>query len=244
MFTLYLNIVTFILVLIVNFFAETIPLNDQTTGEISNKLDVILTPAGFTFSIWIVIYILVGIWVFRQIPSNRRNLRLYRATSPYFIISNLLNCAWIFLWHYEQFLASVIIMLLLLLSLIFVYQRIHKAEHDFIDLFPFSIYLGWITVATFVNIAYYVKYLGWNGFGLSMTLWSFIILIMIAVITILFRLYQNDWAYPLVISWSLIGIGVSNLQTHTFIAYFSFFLALLIVILLPFIKERKRSYWR
>lgn len=186
MISFLLNMVTFILVIIVNIFSEILPLNDQTTGEVSNKIDVLITPSGFTFWIWILIYILCGIWVFRHFPYNRINLKLYQKSSPYFIISNILNCTWVFLWHYEQFFASVIVIMLLLLTLIVLYMTIQKTEHSSIDLVPFSLYLGWISIATLVNIAYYLKYIGWNGFGIPMTLWAILTLIVMVIITFYF----------------------------------------------------------
>ena len=138
MFALILNIFTFILTIIVNAYSNILPLNNQTTGEISNKLDVLVTPPGYVFSIWTVIYILCGIWVIRQIPYSRRNLDVYRKSSFFFIMSNLLNATWLFLWHYEQFFASVIVMAALLITLIALYTSIQRTSHTLMDLLHFQ----------------------------------------------------------------------------------------------------------
>ncbi|MHC8520420.1 hypothetical protein ACPJHQ_03015 [Rossellomorea sp. H39__3] len=69
-----LNILAFALVIVMNTLAVTLPLNNQSTGEISDRLDIMLTPAGYVFSIWSLIYLLLGIWVLRQIPKARRDL--------------------------------------------------------------------------------------------------------------------------------------------------------------------------
>ncbi len=243
MFILFLNIITFILTIVVNAFANILPLNGQTTGEISNKLDVLITPAGFTFSIWSLIYILCAIWIIRQIPSGRRQLDFYRKASPLFILSNLLNSAWIFVWHYEQFFASVIVMIALLLTLIALYITIKNEKHDLLDILPFSIYLGWISVATIVNISYYLKYIGWGGFALSDTVWTIIMLFIAAALALYFRYKEADWFYPLVFIWAFFGIGTKNLDDHQTLAYTAFALAAVILFLLPFLRKKNRNRW-
>lgn len=243
MIVLILNTLTFVLMIIVNAFSNILPLNGKTTGEISNQLDVLITPAGFTFSIWSFIYIMCTVWIIRQFPNSRRHLPLYRVTSPYFIISNLLNSAWIFLWHYEQVLASVIVMILLLLTLIMLYVNCKKVEHTLLDILPFSIYLAWISVATIVNIAYYLKYIGWNGFGLSDVIWTVCMMAVATGLAILFRYSQDDWIYPLVIGWSLFGIGMKNLDISAVVTYSAFAFAALVIIIIPFLRKKNKSSW-
>lgn len=243
MFILILNIITFMLVILVNTYSNILPLNNQTTGEVSNQLDVLITPAGITFSIWSVIYILCAVWIIRQIPKNRRNKEFYTAASPYFIVSNLLNSAWIFLWHYEQFFASVIVMVLLLITLIVLYTQIKNSDHDFFDIFPFSIYVSWISVATIVNISYYLVYVNWSGFGLPNTMWTVFMLLIAAALSLLFRYKQNDWVYSLVTIWAFSGIGLNNLNEHDFVAYTAFTLAGLILVSLPFLRKKEHSFW-
>ncbi|WP_050613988.1 tryptophan-rich sensory protein [Bacillus testis] len=241
MIALWLNIITFILVVIVNTFSETLPLNGKTTGEISSQQNVLITPAGFTFSIWSLIYLLLAIWVIRQFSRKRRNSAAYRTASPYFVAVNIFNIAWIFVWHYEQFLASVIVMILLLVSLILLYTRIKKVQHTLWDYLPFSFYLGWITVATIVNVAYYLTYIGWNGFGISDEIWTYIMLAVAAGIALAFRYAQRDWFFPLVTIWAFFGIGIKNWDSHASVAYTAFALAAILLISLPLLRKRKTS---
>ena len=243
MFALVLNIFTFIITVIVNAYSNILPLNNQTTGEVSNKLDVLVTPPGYVFSIWTVIYLLCGIWIIRQIPASRRHLDVYRKSSFFFIMSNLLNAAWLFLWHYEQFFASVIVMAALLITLIALYTSIQRTRHTLMDILPFSIYTGWISVAAIVNISYYLKYIGWGGFGLSDQLWTVIVLILGAALALLFRYVNRDWFYPLVFIWAFTGIGYRNWEEHAFVSYAAFALSAVILAAIPLLRKKKKSIW-
>lgn len=86
-----MNLFAFLLVVVVNGLANSLPLNGQTTREISNRLNVLFTPAGYVFTIWGLIYILLGIWLIRQLPRKRRDLPVYQTTSHLFVLSCLLN---------------------------------------------------------------------------------------------------------------------------------------------------------
>ena len=153
-----LTLIATVLVVLVNALANILPINGQTTGEISNRLDVLFTPAGYVFGIWGVIYFLLLIWTFRQFPSSRRDLPIYQKSTPLYLLSSVLNIAWILLWHYEFFLLTVFVMIGLLLTLIRLYHLIKNEDHSFWNLLPFSVYLGWISVATIANISFYLKY--------------------------------------------------------------------------------------
>ncbi|MBM7649581.1 hypothetical protein JOC78_002555 [Bacillus ectoiniformans] len=213
------NLLALIIVISVNAAANALPLNGQTTGEISNRLNVLFTPAGYVFSIWGFIYLLLGIWVIRQIPKERRNLPLYKQTHLLFILSCLLNIAWIFLWHYEFFAFTVLVMLAFLITLIKLYQKIEQVDFSFMDRLPFSVYLGWISVATIANISYVLKYYHWNGFGLSDTFWAILLLLIATGIAVTFRLSHRDAAFPLVFIWAFIGIAVQNWGDAAIVSY-------------------------
>jgi translocator protein len=128
----------------------------------------------------------------------------------------------------------------LLLSLIGLYQKIKKRHHTFMDLAPFSIYLGWISVATITNIAYVLKNYNWKGFGLSDLIWTIILLLAASALGVIFRFKNDDWLYPLVFVWAFIGIGVKNAEGYLQLAYLSYVLAaiLFIAVLIPLISRR------
>jgi translocator protein len=234
-----LHAIFYLLVVGVNILANALPLNGQTTGEISDKLDVLFTPAGYVFSIWGFIYILLGIWILREFPKDRRNLPLYEVTSLFFILSCLLNSAWIFAWHYEFFLVSVLLLTGLLLTLIFLYIRLQHTSPSFFDRLPFSVYLGWVSVAVIANISYYLVYIGWNGFGLSDAAWTIIMLCLASAIAIVFRIKNSDRIYPLVFVWAFIGIAVRNWSEHAAVSYTALGLTavMLVFAVIPFKRD-------
>lgn len=224
------NIIGYIFVVLINFLANYLPINGKRTGEISDSLPVLFTPAGYVFSIWLLIYVLLGIWVLRQIPKSRRNDPVYKVSFPWFLLTCLFNGSWILVWHYELFTLSVIVMIALLLSLIILYTKIKSVEHTWMDIAPFSIYLGWISVATITNIAFVLTNIGWNGFGLSDPVWTIIMMFVAAILAITFRIKNHDWLYPLVFVWSFIGIASKNSDLGNGIPIFAYSLAALIFI--------------
>jgi hypothetical protein len=210
------NVLAALLTIVFNGLANALPLNGQTTGEISDRFQVYFTPAGYVFAIWGLIYIGIIVFaVYQARPSQRENRRL-QALSYWFVLASAANIAWLFLWHYEQFPLTLVAMLVLLAALIMSYQRLRigqvnvsTAEKWSVHV-PFSIYLGWITVATIANVTILLDYLNWNGFGLSAEYWLAIVLIAALLITSIISFFRNDTAFTLVIVWAFIGIAVKN----------------------------------
>ena len=226
-----INLVFYLFVVTMNFLANYLPFNGQTSGEISDKLDVLFTPAGYVFSIWGFIYLLLALWVFRQFMGKYRKSPVYMVSFPWFALSCVFNAAWLLAWHYEYFLLSVLIIITLLLTLIVIYTNIKKADHTFFDLMPFSIYLGWVSVATIANISYYLTYIGWDGFGISDVTWTIILLLVATALAFIFAVKNKDWCYPLVFVWAFIGIGINNRASEPTITTTSYILAGIILIL-------------
>ncbi|MBC7236290.1 MAG: tryptophan-rich sensory protein [Chloroflexi bacterium] len=209
----WVNIVALLVVLVMNGLANALPLNGQTTGEISDRFDVYFVPAGYVFSIWGVIYLgLVGFAVYQVLPQQRDNPRL-RGMSYLFALSSLANVLWLVAWHYERFVLSVAIMLVLLVSLIAIYMRLGigqtvvPAAERWLVRVPFSIYLGWITVATIANVTSTLEYVGWNGWGLDEQLWAVIMIAVGWLIATAMAFSRRDVAYGLVIVWAYVGIA-------------------------------------
>ena len=207
---------SFIFAIVINGAANVLPINGQTTAEISDRFRVFVVPAGYVFSIWGLIYIgLIAYAVFQALPSQRENPRLRNTGYPV-AISGLANIAWIFLWHYEHFPWTLIAMFSLLALLIVIYLRLgigktkgSTAETWTVQI-PFSVYLGWITVATIANITDVLYFLNWDGFGISPEVWFLIVLAAVIVISGLISLTRRDIAYNLVILWALVAIAVKH----------------------------------
>lgn len=217
----FLIIVAVIATIVVNGLASALPINGQTTGEISDSFDVFFVPAGYVFSIWGLIYLgLVGYAVYQALPAQAHNRDL-RAIGPLFILSSLANIAWILLWHYEVFPLTVVVMLVLLLCLIGIYLRLDigrkqvTAGMRWLVHLPFSIYLGWITVATIANVTALLAYWEWSGWGVSPEAWTVIMLAIATVVGGLVSFTRGDIAYALVLIWAFSGIAVKHGDTSS-----------------------------
>ena len=203
----------------VNGLANALPLNGQTTGEISDKFQVFFVPAGYVFSIWGLIYVGMILYaVYQATPAQRENPRL-RRIGYLFVLSCLANVVWLFLWHYEYFLLTVVAMVSLLTLLIVIYIRlgigqvkVPAAERWLVHLL-FSVYLGWISVATIANITSVLDYLNWNQWGLSAESWTVIMLLVAVILAWAMSLIRGDVVYCLVLIWAFIGIAVKNSDT-------------------------------
>jgi len=213
------NLVTVIIALTVNILASTLPLNGQNTGEISDRFQVYFVPAGYVFAIWGIIYIgWIAFTIYQFRPSQKESPRL-RRLGYLFALSNLANAAWLFSWHYNYFGLSVVIMLILLGLLIASYLRldvnrtsVSPSERWSVDI-PFSVYLGWITVATVANVTDLLYLIAWNGFGISAPVWAVIMIVVASILGFLMTLTRKDAAYVFLLVWSFIGIAVKQAAT-------------------------------
>ncbi len=211
-------VVTVLITLVVNGLANALPLNGQNTGQISDRFNVYFVPAGYVFSIWGLIYIgLIAYAIYQALPSQRQNPRL-RATGWWIVLGGLANSAWIFLWHYNQFPVTLVAMLVLLATLIVTYLRlgigrktVSTGERWAVHL-PFSIYLGWITVATTANISDVLDFVKWDRFGIAPEIWMGIVLAAVLIIVVLMNFTRRDVAYAAVILWALAGISARQVS--------------------------------
>lgn len=210
------NLLTVLLALTVNILASTLPLNGQNTGEISDRFRVYFVPAGYVFSIWGLIYLgWIAFTIFQLLPSQKHNPRL-RRLGYLFALSNLANAAWLFCWHYNQFGLSVIVMLALLGLLLASYlrldvnrSRVAPVEYWSVDVL-FSVYLGWITVATVANVSDWLYFIGWDGFGIAAQTWAVIMLAIASLLGLAMALARRDVGYLAVLVWAFVGIAVKQ----------------------------------
>ena len=207
-----LNLLGFILVIVLNGLANALPINGYTTGELSDRYPNLFVPAGFTFSIWGVIYLLLLVFVIYQIRNwwskHRLDMSFVQKIGPWFAISCLANASWIIAWHYVQPLLALFIMFMILLSLIIIYLRlteISNVNYWAVKL-PFSVYLGWITVATIANITTVLVDAGWRGGAIPEATWAIIMLSVAAILGLVMLYRRGDIAYVAVLVWALFGI--------------------------------------
>ncbi|MDD2483409.1 MAG: tryptophan-rich sensory protein [Eubacteriales bacterium] len=212
-------VLSFLIMITANTLAVSLPLNDRLTGDISDAYPNLFAPAGITFSIWGVIYLLLAIYVFYQSGIFEKYNKPYGTHVPEmigltFTVSSLANAAWIFAWHYDKIALSLVFMILILLCLIRIttalqYETLSKREKIVIKL-PFSIYFGWITVATIANVTVLLVRYKWNRFGLPEEAWMIMMLFVGAAIATVIILKNRDKAYGLVLIWAYVGIIIKH----------------------------------
>lgn len=212
------NLVAFIATLIVNTLSNSLPLNGRTPAQLSDLYPNLFVPAGLTFSIWGIIYTWLLIFIIWQITALFSDKRLAKVApiidklSWLFVITCVLNIAWLFAWHWQFLLISVLVMLTLLLSLIRLniqvgtgFSKINSTEKWLIHA-PFGIYLGWISVATIANITAILIGNKWDGWGLSAGNWAIIMVSIGFLIATAIVILRNNVFYGLAVIWALYGI--------------------------------------
>lgn len=211
------NVAAFILMVAVNGLAgSTTLIGGQVTAEVSDANHTLITPAGYVFAIWGIIYFLLAVFVIYQMLPLQQGKAFQKQIGWLFVLSSILNIVWLFAWQYEQLPLSVLIMFLLLGSLIAMYLRLDVgrgkvavAERLAVHL-PFSTYLGWITIATIANVASMLVFVDWDGFGIAPETWATIIIVIALAIAVLVAVTRRDIAYSLVIIWAFIGIAAEQ----------------------------------
>lgn len=247
-----LNMIGLIGALVVNALANALPLNGKNTGEISDSIPNLFVPSGTTFAIWGVIYTLLIVLVAYQIVT-RNKAKIpdpIGALGIWFFISCLANGAWIFTWHWQLQIPSVIVMLVLLLSLIAMHTKSRDTEapigYRVAIILPISVYLGWITVATIANITAVLVVFEWTRFGLSEVFWTVAVLVVAIIINLLSVIIKGDPWFALVGVWALYGIytkrtmpGIEPVPAVAYTALAGMILIGVAVIVHFFVKGRR-----
>ncbi len=213
------NLAAFGVMIVLNVLSNALPINGQSMPEISAKYPSLFTPAGFTFAIWGVIYLGLLVFVIWQaLPAQRSDSRL-ASISILFKINCLMNALWLVVWHYDLIALSLLVMFAILATLILIYRRLIEdidaapfSEHLVLYL-PFSLYTGWITVATIANASVLQTANGWDDVGLSALQWTLIKLALAGAIGATMVLRFRDVVFALVVAWAAYGISVVHVAT-------------------------------
>jgi len=249
-----LNVVGLILVLTLNALANILPINGYNTGQISAFYPNFFVPAGFTFGIWSIIYIMLIGFVVCSIAATGKKMsdgakQSIKIASPFFQLTCILNSAWILLWHYLYLAASLCVMILFLVVLIMLYLKIYRFKKQLTVFMrcwihhAFVVYLAWICVATIANFTAFFVGLGWQGSPLDAKTWSIVMISIALLLGIIFVGKRKESAYGFVLSWAFFGIYASQMPVARNVGIAGAFavstlLALTITIL---IKSRKAS---
>ncbi len=203
----------------VNTLANALPINGLTTGDISNSFNVYFTPAGYVFSIWGLIYLALLVFaVYPLLPAQRQQPEFGRL-APAFCLSCCANMAWIVLWHYQQFALTLVAMVVLLGSLVWIWRQLRSDEKKVstisygFSVAPFSLYLAWISVATLANLAVVLDVYDLRPAGMSAQAWAIISIGAGTIVAFAVSRSRQDLIYLAVFVWAYIGIVVKQSAT-------------------------------
>ena len=207
---------TYLAMITMNFLANSLPLNGRRTGDISDAYPSLFTPAGLTFSIWGVIYLLLGAYVlyqlglFRDSPDTAADTALLNRVGVLFAVSSLANTAWVFAWHYDNIPLSAVLIVVTLRA-----ANLTGRRRWFVGV-PFSVYFGWTTVAVVANITVLLVSRKWDGFGFADSTWAVIMVLVAMMIGTATMLRNRDVAYGLVLIWAFVGILIRQTSADGF----------------------------
>lgn len=210
----YACLLACVVVVVINALANTLPLGGRQTGEISGLYRTLFEPAGFTFGIWGVIYVLLGLFVMYQagvLAPAGRGAAVAKLVGVPFVASCLANVAWLLAWHNNLISLSLFFMLVLFGTLLRIYLRLSKTPAvDWREMLfvrtAFSMYLGWISVALIANTAIALVSRGMMGFGILAT-WLTLAAILVAIVLGLAVLWrESDRVFAGTVAWALLGI--------------------------------------
>lgn len=241
-----INVIAYLVTVTVNTMAVVLPLNGLTTAQISDRFPVLVTPDDYVFSIWSVIYLLLALFTLYQALPGKRHDDQLRSIGYLPAVAGILNTIWIFVWHFELFALTVPVMLGLLATLIVIHVRLRSARREggvarWLVGLPFSVYLGWITVATIANVSQMLYWAGYRGDPLGEPLWAVIILAAGVVLAALMLWREADWAYALVIVWAYAGIAVGQSNTIAVVAALAGAIGVVLMIVYVLIRPRFAS---
>lgn len=218
------NTIGFVIMITVNALAALLPINGKTAREISAGYPNLFTPAGFTFEIWGLIYlallsfIIYQLWLSFSDKQPETLARLMNRMKDWFLISCVTNACWLFAWHYELLPLTMLLMLLLFASLLIIHLRCRIAmdaatppEKIFIQL-PFSLYFGWVSIATIGNFAALFVYAGWQDSPEAQVNWAVGMISAGTIASMIMVLLRNNIIHALVSVWAFYGILVKRRQ--------------------------------
>lgn len=234
-----LNLITFLATVAINYFYNTGSNAPNTVGEISDKYENLLTPAGYAFSIWGLIYLMMflfSIYQARSLFSKHADDEFVPKIGAWFIISNIVNAGWIVAFTNDLIGLSMILMLVFFISLLKIIVNLNFERWDapkrviFFIWWPFSLYFGWLNVALIANLSVYFRSLGWDGSPLSQSFWAVLVLLIAGIIFISMIWSRNMREYATAGAWGIVAIGVNNWDTNPLVAYTAVGVAAIVVI--------------
>jgi hypothetical protein len=207
----FLTVLFFAGTLFLNYLSNALPLNGKTTGDVSNDLPNLFVPAGITFAIWGIIYLLLAVYCVLQFMPEYKDVA--SKINGLFILSCVFNMLWIFAWHYQKLPWSLLLMTGLLVSLIFINLQLREVSMGWVKA-AFGIYLGWICIATIANVTALLVNAGWNGFGIQQHIWTIVLIAIGTLIVSLALLKINNPFIGISVVWAFTGIIIKRSEDY------------------------------
>ncbi|CAN5441924.1 hypothetical protein BH23BAC1_BH23BAC1_16060 [soil metagenome] len=212
---LILSSLSLLAVIIINYLSNTEVIGPQEVGEVSQEYDTLITPAGYAFAIWGLIYVLLILFTIYQwyVWHKNKEPELINRIGLWYFLANVANACWVIAWVNDYIGLSVILMLVLIFSLIQMVIRLDQERWDapfsiiFFVWWPITIYFGWIVLATVLNISAFLVSLGWQGGFLAPQVWAIIMIIASSVIYVFLTYTRNMREAAVVGIWGLIAIA-------------------------------------
>jgi len=245
-----LNLLSVIFVIAVNYVSQALRLNDTTIGEISKKYDNLFTPADYAFAIWGIIFLglfAYAIFQIRRAFFSKKESPFIEQTGYWFVLTNLLNAAWVLAFVYNYTGLSVLIMLGILFSLIKIILNTNMERWDApIEViafvwWPICLYSGWIAVATIANVSAYLTKIGWDGFGLGDQDWTIMMITVATLLNIIMIWKRNMREFAIVGVWSLIAIFVRHHNSIDSLANMALTCSIVLFIIIAIHAYRNRT---
>jgi len=214
----FINTIALFFMLVMNYLSNTKVLSENNIGNISAKYHTLITPAGYAFSIWGIIFLgLIGFVVFQWVQfAKGKETPEHEKAGFWFALSCIFNGFWTYIFLKEWILLSVLVILGLLFCLVKLLYVYRNATYNAplgkiaFQWWPISLYIGWVILATVLNISCYLVSLGFNGGPLSASSWSAIVLIVAAIIYCALAIRRNVLVASLSGIWGLYGIIVAS----------------------------------
>ncbi len=232
-----LNAVFFLTTLLVNYLSNTGWIGGNTMKSVSDNYRNLFTPASYAFSIWAVIYLLVGTFIvysFYTLKKDGKDSTILN-TGYWFIISCIANCLWVVIWLKNLIGLSVTLMIILLCCLVMlvIKNRIGAPPAPLslrsMVWWPFSLYLGWISVALIANIAAFLTRIEWNGFGLPPSFWTIAMLVIAGTINLFMIFKKNLNAFGIAGAWGIMAVAIANKNENSAVFYTAVIISLAII---------------
>jgi hypothetical protein len=213
----WLFVLAVVFILVMNYLSTAIPFGGMTNAEVSEKYSTFITPAGYAFAIWGFIYLSIITFAFFQLRKGKE-IRFYNIIWPYFMVNALANGLWLLAFQNEWLGLSVGLIFILLGSLIAMFRVFYRLKsalsttHRFFFHVPFGMYLGWVSIASILNVAVWLTSLKLEFFAGAESFWSLVMLCVGFLLAMYLLLTQKDYIFALTVVWAYAAIMVAHMD--------------------------------